>query len=62
MTPPAREADRLLQRIRTLVRESSRDNGANRIDLEGRLQEIERLKARLAELVKQTAGTGRGRP
>jgi len=61
-TPPGREADRLLQRIRALVRDSSRESGANGIELERRLREIERLKARLAELVKQTAAADRGRP
>jgi hypothetical protein len=54
-TPPPRGADRLLQRIRTLVQDGTRHDGASPIELEARRQEIERLKARLAELVKRTA-------
>ena len=56
MSPPRREADRLLQRIRTLVREDRRCDGARSIELEERAQEIERLKTQLAEVVKRTAG------
>lgn len=56
MSPPRREADRLLQQIRTLVREDRRGDGASRIELEARAQEIERLKTQLAEVVKRTAG------
>jgi len=56
MSPPGREADRLLQRIRTLVREGRHGDGASRIELEARAQEIERLKTQLAEVVKRTAG------
>ena len=55
-SPPSREADRLLQQIRTLVREDRRGDGASRIELEARAQEIERLKTQLAEVVKRTAG------
>ena len=50
-----RTADRLLQRIRMLVRESRSDNGANGVELEEREREIERLKEQLAEVVKRTA-------
>ena len=56
MSPPRREADRLLQRIRTLVREDRRCDRARSIELEERAQEIERLKTQLAEVVKRTAG------
>lgn len=50
-----------MQRIRTLVHDSRRDDGANRIELEARRREIDRLKAQLAELVKRTAADDRGR-
>ena len=56
MSPPGREADRLLQRIRALVREGRRGDGASRIELEARAQEIEQLKTQLAEVVRRTAG------
>jgi hypothetical protein len=55
--PPPRDTDRLLQRIRTLVRESRTEKSANGTELEARRREIERPKAELAELVKQTAAT-----
>lgn len=55
--PPSRETDRLLQRIRTLVHDSRRDNGANDVELEARSREIERLKVQLAEVVKRSATT-----
>jgi hypothetical protein len=54
-TSPPRGADRLLQRIGTLVQDGRRRDGASLIELEVRRQEIERLKARLADLVKRTA-------
>jgi hypothetical protein len=53
--PPTRESDRLLERLRTLVHDSRRSNGASRIELQARTREIERLKAELADVVKRTA-------
>jgi hypothetical protein len=55
---PRRESDQLLQRIRTLVRESGRDDGRSGIELEAQRREIDRLKAELADVVKQTERHG----
>jgi flagellin-like hook-associated protein FlgL len=55
---PRRESDQLLQRIRTLVRESERDNGRSGVELEAQRREIDRLKSELADLVKQTEKDG----
>ena len=48
-----RESDRLLQRIRALVRKSERDDGRNSVELDAQTREIDRLKSELAELVKR---------
>jgi ATP-dependent protease ClpP protease subunit len=55
--PPKRESDRLLERLRMLVHDSRRGNGASSTELERRSREIERLRAELADVVKQTAAT-----
>ena len=59
VTPTSRETDRLLQRIRALVRDRRRAD-ASAAEREARTREIERLKAQLAEIVKRTAGKGHG--
>jgi hypothetical protein len=58
--PPTRESDRLLERLRTLVHDNRRSNGASRIELQARRREIERLKAELADVVKRTAASEGG--
>jgi hypothetical protein len=52
-TSPRRETDRLLQRIRTLVRETARGDGSNGATLRAQKREIEQLKSQLAEIVKR---------
>lgn len=54
---PKRESDRLLERLRTLVHDSRRANGASSIEVQARIREIEHLKAELAGVVKRTAAT-----
>jgi hypothetical protein len=51
---PRRESDQLLQRIRSLVRESERVDGRDGVELEAQRREIDRLKSELAEAVKRT--------
>jgi hypothetical protein len=45
----ARESDRLLRRIRTLVQDTRCDKEATVIELEAQRREIERLKTKRAE-------------
>jgi hypothetical protein len=52
-TPVGRETDRLLERIRTLVRQTDRGDGAGAATLRAQQREIERLKSQLAEVVKR---------
>jgi hypothetical protein len=49
-----RECDRLLQRIRALVRESERDDGRKSVELDAKRREIAQLKSELANVVKRT--------
>jgi hypothetical protein len=49
-----RERDRLLQRIRALVRESERDDGRKSVELDAKRREIAQLKSELADVVKRT--------
>jgi hypothetical protein len=51
---PRRESDQLLQRIRSLVRDSERVDGRDGVELEAQRREIDRLKSELAEAVKRT--------
>jgi hypothetical protein len=51
---PRRESDQLLQRIRSLVRDTGRVDGRDGVELEARRREIDRLKSELAEAVKRT--------
>jgi hypothetical protein len=55
--PPKRESDRLLERLRVLVHDSRRGNGASSIELQACSREMERLKAELADVVERTAAT-----
>jgi chromosome segregation ATPase len=54
-TTSTRAADRLLQRIRTLVRQANRDGDANKAELRAQRGEIDDLKSQLAEVVKQNS-------
>ena len=51
--PSLRESDRLLQRIRTLVRQTARDDGAGAASLQAQRRELEGLKSEFAESVKR---------
>lgn len=55
--PPKRESDHLLERLRTVVRNTRRGSSASSIELEARSREIEHLKSERAEVVRRTAGT-----
>ena len=57
-----RETDRLLRQIGTLVREteSLRRAGASRKAVDARWREIDRLKSRLADLVRRDPTGGEG--
>jgi hypothetical protein len=48
-----RESDRLLHRIRTLVRQTDRGLGSDGATLRAQRREIEHLKFQLAEIVKR---------
>jgi hypothetical protein len=48
-----RKTDRLLHRIRTLVQETDRADGAGKAIVRGQKREIEQLKSQLAEIVKR---------
>lgn len=48
-----RERDQLLGRIRALVRQANRDEGATGLRMRAQRWEIERLKLALAECVKR---------
>jgi hypothetical protein len=50
-TPARRETDRLLQRIRELVGQTDRGDGASGATVRAQKREIEELKSRLAEVV-----------
>jgi len=52
-TPSLRESDRLLERIRELVRQTDRDDHPSSAALRAQRREIEDLKSQLAELVKR---------
>lgn len=58
--PERHEADRVLQRIRTLVAELRRLEQArpDRRELQQRRREISRLQWQLAHLIRQNAGGG----
>jgi hypothetical protein len=58
--PERHQADRLLQRIRTLVAELRRleQARADRRELEQRRREISRLQWQLARLIRQNPGGG----
>lgn len=60
MAPFPSEADRLLQRIRTLVAELRRleQTRADRLELQRRRRELTRLRWRLARLVRHDPGGG----
>jgi hypothetical protein len=52
-TSVGRETDRLLGRIRTLVHQSDRGDGADRASLRAQKREIEELKSQLAEVIER---------
>jgi hypothetical protein len=47
------ETDRLLQRIRALVQQTDRGNGADGATVRAQKRQIEQLKSQLAEIVKR---------
>lgn len=56
--PGLRESDRLLARIRTLVQQTDRGDGADGATVRAQRREIEHLKLQLAEIVKRNPTGG----
>jgi hypothetical protein len=54
VTPPRRESDRLLERLRTLVRDGRNTSGVSSVAPEARRPEIERFKAKAADVAQRT--------
>jgi hypothetical protein len=60
--PDLNATDRLLQRIRTLIRQTRADYAADDASMRGRRREIDRLKSELAECVKRNPTESFRRP
>jgi protein-disulfide isomerase len=58
MSPPRREADRLLQQIRTLVRKDTRGDGASRIELDAACFDADRASAGVLERIHRDVDSG----